>query len=83
MNTIILFFCDRTAVRLAMRSGVPVARNRMRPIAPANMAAGHTALTCHWQRNPLTGRLEGHWSRERNTVSEEGVSRSFGYALAA
>jgi hypothetical protein len=83
MDTITLSFRDHATVRLAMRAGVPVVRNRMRPIAPANMAGGHTALTCHWQRNLLTGRLEGRWARERNTVSEEGVSRSFGYALAA
>lgn len=83
MNTVILFFRDHAAVRLAVRSAVPVMRNRMRPIVPLNAAAGHTALASHWQRNPLTGRLEGRWSRERNTVSEEGVSRSFGYALAA
>jgi len=83
MNNTILFFRDRDAVRLAVRAAAPVARTRFRPIEPAHPEAGRTALTCHWQRDALTGRLEGRWSRERRTPSDEGVSCSLRYALAA
>lgn len=83
MNNIILFFRDRDAVRLARRSAAPAARIRFRAVAPAHEEAGKTALTCRWQRDPLTGRLEGRWSRERRTLADEGVSCSLRYALAA
>ena len=79
MNNTILFFRDRDAVRLAMCSAAPVARTRIRP----HQEAGPSALTCRWQRDQLTGRLEGRWSREHRTLSEEGVSRSLRHALAA
>ncbi len=83
MNTIILFFRDRPAVRLAMGAG-PVVRKHILPVTPpANAAIGQTALTCRWRRNPANGHLECRWTRERNTVSEEGVSRSIRMLLAA
>ena len=83
MNNTILFFRDRDAVRLAVRSAAPVSRTRIRPLEPAHPEAGRSALTCRWQRDKLTGRLEGRWSREHRTLSEEGVSRSLRHALAA
>ncbi|MDH6231076.1 hypothetical protein M2281_001648 [Mesorhizobium soli] len=83
MNNIILSFRDRESVRLAVRSAAPVARKHVRPAASAKAETHNTQLTCHWQRDQLTGRLEGRWSRESRTRSEEGVSRSFEYALAA
>ncbi|MEI5680143.1 hypothetical protein G6N74_16175 [Mesorhizobium sp. CGMCC 1.15528] len=83
MNTIILFFRDRPAVRLSM-SAEPVARKRILPVAaPANAAIGQTVLACRWLRNPANGHLECRWTREKNTVSEEGVSRSIRMLLAA
>jgi hypothetical protein len=83
MNNIILSFRDRDYVRLAARAAAPVARKRLRPAAAAMAEARSTELTCRWQRDQLTGRLEGRWSRESRTLSEEGVSCSFEYALAA
>ncbi|RJG43036.1 hypothetical protein [Mesorhizobium sp. DCY119] len=83
MNTIILFFRDRPAVRFSM-GATPVVRKRILPVTPpANAAIGQTALTCGWQRNPANGHLECRWTREKNTVSEEGVSRSVSLLLAA
>jgi hypothetical protein len=81
MNNIILSFRD--SVRLAKRVAAPVARKGVRLAAPAKAHIHGAELTCRWQRDQLTGRLEGRWSRERRTLSEEGVSRSFRYALAA
>jgi hypothetical protein len=83
MNNTILFFRDRDAVRLAIRSAAPLAATRLRVIEPTHPEAGRSALTCRWQRDQLTGRLAGRWSREHRTLSEEGVSRSLRYALAA
>ncbi|SFT64668.1 hypothetical protein [Mesorhizobium sp. YR577] len=83
MNTIILFFRDRPAVRFSM-GATPVVRKRILPVKPpANAAIGQTALTCRWQRSPANGHLECRWTREKNTVSEEGVSRSVRLLLAA
>ncbi|MEP9372133.1 hypothetical protein [Mesorhizobium sp. KR1-2] len=83
MNNIILSFRDGDTVRLAMRSAAPLTRKSVRPAAPTKAETRRAELICHWQRDPLTGRLEGRWSREHRTLSEEGVSRSFRYALAA
>jgi len=81
MNNIILSFRD--TARLAVRSAAPVTRKGIRPAVPAKTEIHRTELTCRWQRDQLTGRLEGRWARESRTLSEEGVSCSFRYALAA
>lgn len=81
MNNIILSFRD--AVRVAKRSAAPIARKGVRQAVSAKTEIHRTELICRWQRDQLTGRLEGRWSRESRTLSEEGVSCSFRYALAA
>ncbi|PWJ78411.1 hypothetical protein C7441_11678 [Pseudaminobacter salicylatoxidans] len=74
-----LFFRDRDAVQLAVRSAAPASRIRFRPVETIHEEAAHIAC----QRDPLTGRFEGRSPREHRTLSDEGVSCCLRHAFAA
>lgn len=73
MNTNVIPFRARSATRPASAPR-PSAVTTRGLAGKAGFTRPPTRLVCVWRRGSVSGRLECRWTRERQSVSEEGVS---------